>query len=261
MDASFLVAEIAIDIGVGVLTAGWGGAAFRAIRVVGRRVIDNGTDIVIKLVREGADAIDVKRLHHADADIPASIKDKISDLEDALGHPDVEVNTTPNADVPNTTIIKGTRGGNEAEWTTADGKATEVDARLREDFGETDRSSAEIKAQNQIRVDDGIEGDHAGHMIGHRFTGDQGTKNLFPQHGNFNLSAYKKIENEWARAIAKGYEVQVSVKLTPVGSPRPTHVEVRWQYYDKDGNRIGKANIKTFENAPGQQYTSTTFRD
>jgi len=260
VDASFIAAEIAIDIGIGVLTAGWGAAAFRSIRVVGRRVINSGTDVVIKLVREGADTIDVKHLHHVDSDIPSDIQQKVPDLEEMQGHPAAEVDTTPNADAPTTTRVAGARGTNEAEWTTVNGRATEVDARLREDFGETDRSRDEINAQNTVRNQGGIDGDHAGHMIGHRYTGDQGTKNLFPQQGNFNTSAYKKIENEWGRAINAGYEVQVHVKLTPPGSTRPDQVEVRWQYYDNDGNLFGEAHREVFHNGPGQTYDGTSFR-
>lgn len=261
VDASFLAAEIAIDIGIGVLTAGWGAAAFRAIRVVGRRVLNSAaTDVVIKLVREGVDTIDVKHLRHADGDISPDIQQKIPDLEEMQGHPNVEADTTPNVDAPTTTRVAGTRGTNEAEWTTVDGKATEVNARLREDFGETDRSRDEINAQDSVRNEGGIDGDHAGHMIAHRFTGDQGTKNLFPQQGNFNTSAYKKVENEWGRAIKAGYEVQVHVKLTPPGTTRPDQVEVRWQYYDKDGNAFGEAQREVFQNGPGQTYDGVSFR-
>ena len=162
---------------------------------------------------------------------------------------------------PNTTVVKGARGSNAAEWKTTDGRASEVSARLKEDFGETPRSKAEIDAQNQVRKAGGVDGDHAGHMIGHRFTGDQGAKNLFPQNGNFNTSAYKKIENEWGRAIAQGYEVQVNVKLKPPGAARPTEVEVRWQYFDKNGKPVGDARKRRFRNEAGQEYNGVSFRD
>ena len=40
----------------------------------------------------------------------------------------------------------------------------------------------------------GIDGDQGGHIIGHRFMDDQGTKNLFPQNANLNKSAFKTME-------------------------------------------------------------------
>ncbi|RJE86541.1 hypothetical protein D3P04_07435 [Paracoccus onubensis] len=97
--------------------------------------------------------------------------------------------------------------------------------------------------------------------MGHRFTGDQGPKNLFPQQFNFNRGAYKAIEDEWERAIKAGYEVQVNVKLTPPGAARPDRVEVEWQYFDKNGNQIGRKKKEEFKNASGQKYESMAFRD
>lgn len=262
VDASFLAAEIAIDIGIGVLTAGWGAAAFRAIRVVGRRVLDTGTDVVIKLVREGLDTVDVKRLHHADADIPAEVQQKIPDLEEMQGHPDVEVDTTPNADAPNTTRVAGVKGENTAEWDLdANGDVDGADARLSEDFGTTKRSSAERRAQTEAgRGGRGLSDDDGGHVIGHRFMGDQGPRNLFPQNFHFNRGPYNQIEAEWGRAIAAGNEVEVKVRLLPPGQARPDRVEIEWQYFDKDGNPIGRRNNESFPNEYGNSYNSTSFR-
>lgn len=268
VDAGFLAAELAIDVALGAISGGVAAGASRVIRVVGRRVGTNTTRVIMKIGDSATDSFPDSRKVFDELIDDDVIPDNVERLmdEDNLGGADnrglnqTEERLEPNAETPTTTRVAGARGRNEAEWTTVDGRATEVNARLREDFGETARSREEINAQNQVRTEGGIEGDHAGHMIAHRFTGDQGTMNLFPQQGNFNTSAYKRIENEWGRAIAADYEVQVNVRLTPPGAARPDQVEVRWQYYDAEGNPFGEAQREIFQNAPGQTYDSVYFR-
>ena len=46
-----------------------------------------------------------------------------------------------------------------------------------------------------------LKGDHAGHLAGDRFGGSPELDNLVSQASNVNLSQYKKIENQWAKAI------------------------------------------------------------
>src|SRR3546814_4738947 len=75
----------------------------------------------------------------------------------------------------------------------------------------------------------GVEGDHGGHIIGHRFVQDQGLKNMFPQDGNFNVSAYKKLENEWADWIDTGMDVHITVELAPKQLDRPEQVRVAYE--------------------------------
>lgn len=58
-----------------------------------------------------------------------------------------------------------------------------------------------------------IEGDHAGHLAGDRFGGSSELDNIVSQSQNVNLSQYKKIENEWAKAISDGKEVMVNVDI------------------------------------------------
>ena len=49
-----------------------------------------------------------------------------------------------------------------------------------------------------------LKGDHAGHLAGDRFGGSPDLDNLVSQLENVNLSSYKKIENQWAKAISEG---------------------------------------------------------
>lgn len=73
-----------------------------------------------------------------------------------------------------------------------------------------------------------IEGDHAGHLAGDRFGGSPELDNLVSQSQNVNLSQYKKIENQWAKAISEGKEVTVNVDIK----------------YDGDGLRPIEFNVE-----------------
>src|SRR5690606_36604580 len=101
-----------------------------------------------------------------------------------------------------------------------------AEADLTEGFTGIDRSSAETKAQRDA-AGRGVEGDQGGHLIGHRFVKDQGLKNLYPQNGNFNVSAYKKLENEWADWIDARMDVHIAVGLTPENVDLPARGRVR----------------------------------
>ena len=58
-----------------------------------------------------------------------------------------------------------------------------------------------------------IEGDHAGHLAGDRFGGSPEIDNLVSQSSSVNLSEYKKIENQWAKAISEGKKVTTNVEI------------------------------------------------
>ena len=52
-----------------------------------------------------------------------------------------------------------------------------------------------------------------GRQAGDRFGGSPELDNLVSQSQNVNLSLYKKIENEWAKAIGEGKKVTVNVDI------------------------------------------------
>lgn len=58
-----------------------------------------------------------------------------------------------------------------------------------------------------------MSGDHAGHLIGDRFGGSPKLDNIVSQSASTNTGPYKRLENEWAKAIKNGKNV--SVKITP----------------------------------------------
>ncbi|WP_077358662.1 T7SS effector LXG polymorphic toxin [Virgibacillus halodenitrificans] len=84
-------------------------------------------------------------------------------------------------------------------------------------------------------------GDHAGHLAGDRFGGSPELDNLVSQSSSVNLSKYKKLENQWAKAIEKGKDVSVNVKVIYEGnSLRPSSFDIE---YEIDG-RMRFTSIK-----------------
>lgn len=143
---------------------------------------------------------------------------------------------------------------NDATWTIDDqGRPLHAEGTLRTVFSDIDRSDAETQAQ-RTAADRGAEGDQGGHLLGHRFVTDQGLKNLFPQNGNFNMGAYKTVENEWAAWIDKGMDVRVSIDLTPREADRPDRVRISYEVLDpSDGHRVYDQRV-SFDNRAGQRY-------
>jgi len=143
---------------------------------------------------------------------------------------------------------------NEARWTVDEqGRPVHAEATLRTVFSELERSDAETQAQRDA-ADRGIDGDQGGHVFGHRFVTDQGLKNLFPQNGNFNMGAYKTLENEWAAWIDQGMDVRIAIDLGPRGADRPDRVRISYEVIDPaDGSRVYDQRV-SFDNRAGQSY-------
>jgi hypothetical protein len=57
-------------------------------------------------------------------------------------------------------------------------------------------------------------GDHAGHLAADRFGGSPELDNIVSQLSDVNLSKYKTIENQWAKALKEGKHVSVDVRVT-----------------------------------------------
>lgn len=134
-----------------------------------------------------------------------------------------------------------------------------VEGTLRESFSGLRRSTTEIQAQANAAAS-GILGDQGGHGIAHRFMGDQGSKNLFPQEGNFNMSAFKTIENDYARYSAQGHQVDFLHTLgdfDPI-TGRPGSVSVNFEVTDVNGNLVDTFADK-FLNKSGQVYVRRAF--
>ena len=149
----------------------------------------------------------------------------------------------------------GKKGIQKGKWTNnPDGNLEEASGTLKVFFTKTKRSSAEIKAQG-LSGKNGLPGDQGGHIVAHRFVKDQGGKNLFPQNGNFNNSAFKTIENDYVRFIKKGYTVKFKHKLLKINpkTGRPGSIKVEFTVTDANNNIIDEFR-DIFKNGKNQIY-------
>lgn len=111
-------------------------------------------------------------------------------------------------------IYKTDSEGRISNWSTDNLKLTERDSRLPHDKNTPGKE----------------KGDHAGHLAGDRFGGSPKIDNLVSQSSKVNLSLYKKLENQWDKAIQDGKHVKVNVDVK----------------YDGNGSRQSKFSV-TYE--------------
>lgn len=117
--------------------------------------------------------------------------------------------------------------------------------RLREAFGQVVEGKVKRSPTNQIRAGgaDRRSTDEGGHYIANRFKGPSDAFNHFAQDRNFNRSAYRAMENAWAKHIREGRKVFVRIKPHYIGtSRRPNRLTVEWTV---DG---GKPEVQEFRN-------------
>jgi len=122
------------------------------------------------------------------------------------------------------------------------GNVQRVEGNLRLNRSQGRNTTAQRNAGGADRLPD----DQGGHYIGRRFDGPTDDFNHFAQNGNFNNSAYKKLEYSWQRALESGRSVRVEIVPSyPAGSVRPSSLVVR-QWID--GTPL---TPRTFPNRPG----------
>lgn len=86
------------------------------------------------------------------------------------------------------------------------------------------------------------DGDDRGHLIGDRFNGSNGLENMIPQDADINRKDYRNFENELAKEVKDGKEVQIKIEVIySEDSRRPEALVVN---YSIDG----KENIRIFPN-------------
>jgi hypothetical protein len=84
-------------------------------------------------------------------------------------------------------------------------------------------------------------GDHGGHLIGKQFNGSSLIDNIVAMNGNVNVSAYKKLEYAWAKALRDDRKVIVDIRPVYEGSSiRPISFNIR---YSIDGEKF-KSSLK-----------------
>jgi hypothetical protein len=101
------------------------------------------------------------------------------------------------------------------------------------------------RAQSGAGGTDRKPADDGGHYIAARFRGPAEKFNHFAQDRNFNRGAYRALESQWAKKIAQGHKIMVTITPHYVGhSQRPDKLDVRWSI---DGASRGQA----FQNRQG----------
>jgi hypothetical protein len=146
-------------------------------------------------------------------------------------------------------------GSNTVTFSTdASGAPLSASGSLREAFSGAGRGSAELQAQRAVVATSGLPGDQAGHLVAHRFVLDNGPMNLFPQEGNFNMSAFKTLENDYARYVTQGNQVDFIHTLESFSvSGRPGAVSVTYRVLDPAGSVVDAWSGR-FLNQSGQTY-------
>lgn len=92
----------------------------------------------------------------------------------------------------------------------------------------------------------GAAGDEGGHLIASIFSGPGEKLNIVPMNGNLNKGEWKKLENEWARALGENKTVQVSIQpIYNNATKRPDEFTIIYQI---EGGRQRTLQIK---NTPG----------
>ena len=196
-----------------------------------------------------------------DAAGAARTANRVEDVGDAARAADGPTAVANPAGAAALRLVERTFGKNVAQWTVdAQGRLVSARATLREVFSDLPRSRAERDAQ-LAAAEKGIAGDHGGHAIPHRFLGDQGEINLFPQNGvpdgvlkNFNGSAFKTLENELADWVQAGGKVDYEVSFRNFDGDRAGVVVVEYRVLDKNGVEVYQKDHR-FKNEAGQAYS------
>ena len=86
------------------------------------------------------------------------------------------------------------------------------------------------------------ENDDRGHLIGDQFDGSNGLENMVPQDANINRNDFKNFENDLAKEVKDGKEVNVKVEPVYDGdSRRPVAIVVTYSIN-------GDENVRVFPN-------------
>lgn len=92
----------------------------------------------------------------------------------------------------------------------------------------------------------GNTGDEGGHLIASIFNGPGEKINLVPMDGNLNKGVWKQMENDWAKALKDGKEI--NVKIEPIYKGNSLSPESFNVTYSIDG---GRPVFRDITNTPG----------
>lgn len=89
------------------------------------------------------------------------------------------------------------------------------------------------------------ETDDRGHLIGDQFDGSNGMENMIPQNAEINRGDYNKLEQELAKLVKDGKQVEVKIEPQYEGeSRRPTDVVVTYTVDGETSVRVFPNDIK-----------------
>ena len=178
----------------------------KKVKIVARHSdrVDDVADVGKKVVKKGANELAKKSV--------TNTKDEVITDGSHLKNGKLKVNATYQAGEYDYTYKTDSKG-RIINWSTDNLQLSKRKERLKHDPKTPGKS----------------EGDHAGHLAGDRFGGSPEIDNLVSQASNVNLSKYKKIENEWAKAIREGKKVTTDVTILYEGdSLRPKGFKVNY---------------------------------
>ncbi len=111
-------------------------------------------------------------------------------------------------------------------------------------YYQTDELGRIKAAQGELRLEDGVRNkgdqlkaggddrlpsDHGGHLIARIFGGSGELDNLVAMDAIVNNSRYRKIENQWKKALQEGKEVNVTIDIVYDGAnKRPKKFNVKF---------------------------------
>jgi len=149
------------------------------------------------------------------------------------------------------------RGGNsKATHFNSDGRPISERGTITEDFGSSTRGDNATDVGNL-----GSSTDDGGHLGAHRFYGDTPDEGIVPQAANLNRGAWKRMENEWADWVGKGYQVDYSVEIMPPGATRPDSFVVEYTVTNPATNDVAYRNFPMFDNAAGETFDRVSRGD
>jgi len=114
------------------------------------------------------------------------------------------------------------------------------------------RDAAAKQAQASAGGPDRLKTDEGGHGVGNRFFGRNDAWNLTPQDKNLNHSAYRTMENGWAKTLDKGGSVQAQTRAVyDKPTLRPT------SYVAKYSTNGDAPSLRVMENKANAGFSSS----
>ena len=199
----------------------------------------------------------MRRVKNAVDDAGSDLNLRLAQLMDNITeHLDTVVKKVKDTDNFDNTVTTRRRNTKTTHYDPANGRPVQEEGTILDDFGGTERGD-NATAIGKL----GNPGDDGGHLGAHRFFGDTPDEGIVPQVANLNRGAWKKMENEWADWVSRGFRVDYSIDVTPPGAIRPDSFEVEYTVTNPTTNEVVHRNWPEFENVSGQTFNRVSRGD